>query len=132
MRIFWPVFFWLAAAYNLAVGLPLAFAPEAILQVGGAAVDPGPADMFVPLAGILIAGFGIVYALVALQPSRMKPVVWAGVFGKAGVLALSLPPWLRGEVGIDAVALSLGDLAFTLGFLVFLFTFRPKVRRPDS
>lgn len=127
MRMIWPVFFWLAAAYNLAVGLPLALAPESFLAAtGGAPAQPGPADMFVPLAGILIAGFGIVYALVALQPARMKPVVWAGVFGKAGVLALSLPPWFRGEVGIDAVALSLGDLAFTIGFLIFLFTYRPK------
>ena len=90
---------------------------------------PGPADMFVPLSGVLIAGFGIVYALVALQPVRMKPVVWAGVFGKGGVLALALPPFFRGEVGLDAVVLSLGDLAFTIGFLVFLFTFRPKAKK---
>jgi hypothetical protein len=126
MRIFWSVFFWLAAAYNIAVGIPLVLSPELILQPGTETPVPGPADMFVPLSGVLIAGFGIVYALVALQPVRMKPVVWAGVFGKGGVLALSLPPFFRGEVGLDAVALSLGDLAFTIGFLVFLFTFRPK------
>ena len=125
MRTFWRVFFGLAAAYNFAVGVPLALSPETFLAAGGAAPASGPADMFVPLSGMLIAGFGIVYALVAWQPERMKPVVWAGVFGKGGVLALSLPPWLRGEVGIDAVALSLGDLAFTIGFLVFLITHRP-------
>lgn len=125
MKIFWRIFFGLAAAYNLAVGLPLALTPEAFL----AAEAGAQAEMFAALSGVLIAGFGLVYAMVALWPARMKPVVWAGVFGKAGVLALSLPPFLRGEVGIDAVALSLGDLAFTIGFLIFLFTFRPKTEK---
>lgn len=123
MRRVWQVFFWLAAAYNFVVGLPLALFPGAFLEATGGA-PAGGSDLFMPLSGVLIAGFGIVYALVALEPERMKPVVWAGVFGKGGVLALSLPPWLRGEVGLDAVVLSLGDLAFLVGFLVFLLTFR--------
>lgn len=129
MHLFWSVFFWLAAAYNIAVGVPLILSPDLFLQAGAEPAMPGPADMFVPLSGVLIAGFGIVYALVALQPLRMKPVVWAGVFGKGGVLALSLPPFFRGDVGLDAIALSLGDLAFATGFLVFLFTFRPKAKK---
>lgn len=129
MRNFWRIFFGLAAAYNFAVGVPLALSPETFLAASGAAPASGPADMFVPLSGMLIAGFGIVYTLVAWQPERMKPVVWAGVFGKAGVLALSLPPWLRGEVGIDAIALSLGDLAFTVGFLLFLINYRPDAEK---
>lgn len=129
MRIFWAVFFGLAAAYNLAVGIPLALSPEVFLGAAGETAGNAAVDAFVPLSGVLIAAFGIVYALVAIQPARMKPVVWAGVAGKGGVLALSLPPWFRGEVGIDAVALSLGDLAFTVGFLVFLFTFRPKAEK---
>lgn len=129
MRIFWSVFFGLAAAYNFAVGIPLAISPEVILGVGDQAPVSSPAGTFVPLSGVLIAAFGIIYALVAVQPMRMKPMVWAGVVGKGGVLALSLPPWFRGEVGIDAVALSLGDLAFTIGFLVFLFTFRSKTEK---
>lgn len=108
----WQVFFWLAAAYNLVIGLGTFLAsawgtPEAI-------------------NGVLIFGFGIIYALVARQPQRFAPVLLAGIIGKAMVVLMLGPPnWAEG--GDSAVgAIVAGDLVFTLGFIAFLLLSRRR------
>lgn len=106
----WRVFFWLAAVYNLVIGLAAFLdarwgSPEAI-------------------NGVLIFGFGIVYALVARQPRRFAPVLVAGILGKAMVVLMLGPPnWSEGGDGAVG-AIVAGDLFFALGFLAFLLLSR--------
>lgn len=95
-----------AAAYNLLVGVPGVFTPGA-----------GVSDRIVAL---LVACFGVVYALVAWQPLRLAPALWAGVIGKIGVVALMMPEVTAGRAVPGTGAILAGDALFTLAFLAFL------------
>lgn len=99
-----------AAAYNWVVALPALIAPAT-----------GPSDRIV---AVLVAGFGLLYALVAGQPVRLAPALWAGVLGKLGVLGVMLPEVLAGRALPGTGAVLAGDLLFTLAFLAFLLARR--------
>lgn len=111
---FWSWILGAAAAYNLVVGLPGLFAPGA-----------GDPDRIVAL---LVACFGVVYGLVAREPLRLAPVLWAGVLGKIGVVALMAPEVLARRAVPGTGAILLGDMAFTLACLAFLLG---PARRPE-
>ena len=103
---FWPVVFWAAAVYNLVFGLP------GLLRRDGAVEGR--------IVGLLVSCFGLVYALVALDPVRFGPVLWAGVLGKLGVIALLGPAVMRGLAPRALGYVLAGDAAFTAAFLVYL------------
>ncbi len=94
-----------AAAYNLLVAVPG--------LVLGATVN----DRIVAL---LVGCFGLVYAMVARDPVRLGSVLWAGVLGKIGVVALMLPEVQAGRALPGAGWILLGDALFTVLFLAFL------------
>lgn len=95
-----------AAAFNLVVALPALFAAAA------------SADQ--RIAALLVGCFGLVYALVAWQPARLAPVLWAGIAGKAGIIALVLPEVLAGRAAPGTGAVLSGDAVFAALFLLFL------------
>lgn len=104
----WKTFFWIAAAFNFAIGLAGMLVPET--SVDGRTI------------GLLVFAFGIVYMQVARDPRRFGPVLWAGILGKVGVVAL-LGPGEFGPTGSGLISAVLaGDALFAFGFLVFLFT----------
>lgn len=94
-----------AALFNLAVALP------------SFAIAPGLPDRIVAL---MVGCFGLVYALVSREPERLAPVLWAGVIGKLGVVALMGPEVLAGRAVPGTGWILLGDMAFTLAFIAFL------------
>jgi hypothetical protein len=96
---------WAAAAYNLAIGLPG-------LIVGTAVTDR--------IVSLLVACFGLVYGLTARDPLRFAPMLWAGVAGKLGVVALMLPTVQTGSAAPGTGWILLGDALFTVLFVVFL------------
>ena len=104
----WRGFFWAAAVFNFLVGLSGMLAPVPTIDSR--------------IIGLLVFAFGVVYMLVARDPLRFAPVLWAGVIGKVGVVALLA----RDTLGEDGSALMAGVLAvdalFAVGFLAFLFT----------
>lgn len=97
---------WAAAAFNLAIGLPGLFRPGASLEGR--------------LVAVLVAGFGVLYGMVATDPSRLSPVLWAGVFGKLGVIALLAPAVAKGQAPKATGVLLAGDALFTAAFLYLL------------
>jgi hypothetical protein len=101
----WRWFFGAAAAYNFVIG-------GAGLVTGAAVNDR--------IVGLLVLCFGIVYAVVARDPARFGPALWAGVVGKAGVVAMLLPEISAGRAAPGMGAILAGDALFTLGFLLFL------------
>ena len=103
----WRAFFWLAAAYNLVIGL------GAFLDASWASAEA--------INGVLIFCFGIIYALVARDSGRFAPTLIAGIVGKAMVVAMLGPPnWFGpGEAAIGVIVA--GDLVFALGFVAFLW-----------
>ena len=104
----WRRFFWAAAIYNFVIGLAGMLTPEATIDAR--------------VIGLLVFGFGVVYALVARDPLRFAPVLWAGVLGKVGVVALLGPEASRAGGDPIIAAVLVGDALFALGFLAFLFT----------
>lgn len=102
----WKALFWAAALYNLVIGLP------GLFQADAAAADR--------IVALLVACFGLIYALVAHDPRRFATVLWAGVVGKIGVVALLLPTVQAGQAPPGMGWILLGDTLFTALFLVFL------------
>lgn len=108
----WRAFFWVAAVYNLLVGVAGLLRPDA-----------GPMERVVSL---LVGCFGIVYALLAREPVRLAPVLWAGLVGKIGVIALLGPEVAAGTVPPATGFLLAGDALFAAGFLAFLLSVRSR------
>ena len=102
----WRSFFFTSAAYNF--------------LIGGAALATTSAPVNDRIVGLLVACFGIVYALVAWRPDRFGPVLWAGIVGKLGIMALLLPDVIAGAAPAGTGVILGGDALFTVGFLVFL------------
>lgn len=119
----WRIFFGAAAIFNFAAGLPLLLAPEMMLGSFGL---PVPDDvLYHRMTGLLVVIFGMLYGFVATDLARFKPTVWLGVIGKSGVVILFAQAWMQGAMPFSAFSVSLGDVAFTLGFVVFLLTYKP-------
>lgn len=102
----WHIVLWAAAAFNLLVGT------GGLLQRGASREGR--------VIGLLVLAFGVVYAFVALEPDRFAPVLWAGVLGKFGVIALMLPAVARGELPKWIGWILAGDGLFAGFFLVLL------------
>ncbi len=104
----WRAFFWAATAFNFVIGIAGMLSPEATVDAR--------------IIGLLVFCFGVIYLLVARDPVRFAPALWAGVIGKIGVVAL-LGPQAYGENGDTLIAGVLAcDGLFALGFLAFLLT----------
>ena len=108
----WSWLLWAAAAYNWVVALPG-------LALAGAPVN----DRIVAL---LVCCFGVVYAITARDPARFAPMLWAGIIGKLGIVALLLPAVQAGTAAPGTGLVLSGDALFTVGFLALLFTARRK------
>lgn len=121
MRL-WKAVFAIAALFNLTVGLPLLLAPAAFYASLG---QPPPPDILSSqTAGLLIAVFGIGYAMVARDPVANRPILWLGVIGKT---PLPLIVWLNVQAGrapMSSFWLTLGDLLFAGLFLTYLLRTR--------
>lgn len=104
----WRIFFWLAAAFNFAIGLAGMLVPESSVDAR--------------IIGLLVFAFGLVYLIVASDPLRHGTVLWAGVLGKVGVVSLLGPRQFASGGDPLIMAVLAGDALFALGFLVFLFT----------
>lgn len=107
---FWTIMLWAAAGFNLLVAVPSFFLP-----------GTGVTDRIVAL---LVGCFGLVYAMVARAPQQLGQVLWAGVIGKLGVVALMLPEVQAGRALPGTGWILLGDMIFTALFLVFLLQSR--------
>lgn len=116
----WRIFFIAAAVFNFLAGAPMLFAPELMLQ---SLQVPVPNDlMFHRVTGLLVVCFGVIYGMIAMDLARYRPLVWLGIVGKGGVVALFTHAYVQGLLPFNAYAVSLGDLAFTIGFLWFVLT----------
>jgi hypothetical protein len=104
----WRIVLWAAVVFNLVVG------------AGGLAQRGAAREA--RLVALLVLAFAIVYAFVALDPARYAPVLWAGVFGKLGVIAIMLPAVARREAPRTVGWLLAGDAMFIGFFAVLLLS----------
>ncbi|MEO7095716.1 MAG: hypothetical protein ABI175_20830 [Polyangiales bacterium] len=109
-----------AATFNALVGLALLFARRSL----GAALklDPivGTNVAIANLCGAFIVLFGVVYALVALDPVRYRAFVPVSVAGKLVAVVAVAIPWLAGTIDATLPLLVGGDLVFAGLFAHFL------------
>lgn len=102
----WQWVLWAAAAFNLVIG--------------GAGLVQRGASREGRVVSILVASFGVIYALVAFDPDRFAPVLWAGVIGKLGVIAMLAPAVARGDMPRSIGWVLAGDGFFAGFFLIVL------------
>lgn len=102
----WHWMLWAAAAYNWLVSLP-------VLLNGLLTAEA-------KISAVLVAAFGLLYALVARDPARLAPALWAGVAGKLGLVLLLSPSIIAGTAAPGLTPVLAGDLLFILGFLALL------------
>ncbi len=115
----WRGFFAFASVYNLGVGAIMAAAPE---RVAGQLGVTGPGGAYaIAMVGLLIAVFGVGYAMVSYAPSRNRGIVWIGLIGKLGAVTLGSMQYAAGIVPASTFALAMGDLAFAAMFALFLW-----------
>jgi hypothetical protein len=105
----WAILLGAAAAYNLVIGIGG--------LISGAAVN----DRIVSL---LVACFGLVYAIAASNPRRYAPMLWAGIAGKLGIIALLWRDLAAGTAPAGTLPVLAGDALFTIGFLALLLALR--------
>ncbi|MFN2098815.1 hypothetical protein [Altererythrobacter sp. MF3-039] len=103
---FWRIFMFAAAAFNLLIGV-------------GGLLDPA-ATVEGRMTGLLVACFGVVYALVATDIARYRPMLWAGVIGKFGAVALLGPEVAAGAYPAFVGPILVGDAIFATAFLWLL------------
>ncbi|HVK80748.1 MAG TPA: hypothetical protein VM915_09045 [Verrucomicrobiae bacterium] len=115
----WRVLFALAALYNLAVGGTMLATPS--LLAPQLSVEGAGAPFAIMMSGLLIAMFGVGYALVARDPVGNRGIVWIGMIGKIGAAVLGTLQYQAGIVPFSTFALGMGDLVFVALFAVFLW-----------
>ena len=117
-----------AAVFNLAVGAPLLLAPLLVYRIAGMAA---PASLMeARLVGLFVILFGAVYWIIGQRDGRDAPLLMVGIVGKAGAFALTLGPWLAGQVPGMFPLLGCVDLVFGALFLSVLL--RANAQRPEA
>jgi hypothetical protein len=115
----WRVLFAFAAIWNLAVGGAMLAAPARAAEGLGISGAAGP--FAIAMCGMLIAVFGVGYAMVAAQPAQNRGIVWIGLIGKIGAATLGALQYVAGIIPVSTFALGMGDLAFAAAFAAFLW-----------
>ena len=115
----WRALFAFAALYNLAVGGTMLATPGALAEQLN--VEGAGAPFALMMSGLLIAMFGVGYALVARDPAGNRGIVWIGMIGKIGAAALGTIQYQAGIVPFTTFALGMGDLVFVALFALFLW-----------
>jgi hypothetical protein len=116
---FWRGLFALAAFYNLAVGGAMLAAPERIAAQLG--VSGTGAVYAMLMVGLMVAVFGVGYAMVSGAPAKNRGIVWIGAIGKFGAAALAAVQFNAGVIAMNTFLLGMGDLAFVALFALFLW-----------
>ena len=102
---------WMSVPFNFGAALMVVFPAVPLWVFLGLPQAP---LLHVALLSFVIAGFGVVYGWLALQPQIVRPLLACGVFGKGGVFVLIAGLWLAGAARVGVFAVALVDLAFAL------------------
>lgn len=110
-----------SVVFNIAVALgllvfrylfPLPFMP--LDPIGGTNL------VFANFTGLLVGMFGIIYALIAIDPVKFRLYIPLGIAGKLLALVGVVVPWLGGAVPVQLPALGCIDLIYAILFFDYL------------
>jgi hypothetical protein len=117
--LMWRGIFAFAALYNFAVGgAMLAFPDRAAAGLG---LSGAGAPFAIAMVGMLIAVFGVGYAMVSHAPARNRGIVWIGLLGKIGAAALGASQYVAQVIPFSTFLLGMGDAVFVVMFAIFLW-----------
>jgi hypothetical protein len=109
-----------AAAFNILLGLTLVFLRPMMQQRLGVEAADGVNLVLGNMAGLLAALLGVIYALIAGDPARYRPIIVLAAFGKLLAVVVVVAPWLRGEIAGALPVLVMGDLVYAALFLDYV------------
>lgn len=115
----WRAFFAFAALFNIAAGGAMVAGPVRIGAQLGA--EGAGAPYAVMMVGLLIAVFGLGYAIVARAPAQNRGIVWIGLASKLGAVALGWTQYDAGALPTSMLPLIGSDLMFAVLFALFLW-----------
>jgi len=114
----WRTVFWLAAAFNLAIGAAMVVASPLFYRLAGAV---HPASRLEPqLIGGFIVTFGIGYGFIARAPQRNRDLMRMGVIGKTGAAIVIWWRFFDATAPLVFAVLVSGDLIWAAVFVLFL------------
>lgn len=118
--VFWKRFFLFCGIWNLLiVGLPMALAPSWMAATSGLELPSG-SWLFVRMAGLIIATFGVGYFMVSNDLDRHRSIVTLGLIGKIAVGLMFAIYWINGGISFRAFVTGASDLLFAAFFWRFL------------
>ena len=109
-----------AAAFNILIGLSLMFLRPLLQARLGIAPAEGENLVLANLAGLLAAMVGVIYAMIARQPERYRPIIVLAAIGKALAFWMVFTAWRQGEIGPQLAVLVTGDLIYAALFADYL------------
>ena len=121
-----------AAVCNWIVGLGLILLRP--MLEGPIGLEPlnGVGLMFSNLTGLLITIMGWVYALVAFDPARYRPLILVGAVGKLLAVVCVIIPRLGGEIPVALPSLIMGDAIYAALFLHYLWISRARAEPSET
>lgn len=107
--------FWIAAAYDGALGLAFLIAPVAIYNAIGV---PLPNHMgYIQFASALLIVFALGFAMVARNPRGNRSIILLGIGLKASYCGVVFGHWALGSIPLVWTLFAWTDLAFLLAFV---------------
>lgn len=120
----WSIMFYIAAAFNIIAAIGALLTPaesNALMMYGSKTALANPAASINTQAFLVfVLIFGIGYAMVAMDPTKNRGIVWLGILGKLYVFTAWGIYYKSGIVTLTAFAGTFGDLIFTILFIMFL------------
>lgn len=116
--------FAVGAAWNFVIAISILVAPLISLRLLYGR-EPGADDSLLAMLNrdfafcVLLLGVG--YGIVAFDPSRNHGLIWIGILGKLGVVAMFGQRWLTGVATAWVLPAAAGDLVFAALFAWFLW-----------
>ena len=104
------------ALFNLLAGVPFLLLPQRMTELLGAEGSP-LASLFMQLTGCSVVLFGVLYALIASDIRRFRPLILLGVAGKLTVVVLVWYAWFSAVLGWFLPLLVLADALYSLLFV---------------
>jgi len=120
---FWTGMFWSAALFNFIVALFVG--PFGAFAYDVLGFDYAPTEhIWRYLSALLIAMYGIGYALAALEPTMNRNIIILGMMGKLFVVLLVVTMYFTDGIPIGVPIIASGDLLYVLLFFAFLYRTR--------
>jgi len=116
------MFLYFAGAYNFGATLILVLLARVAPQWLGVDVLQASQLLYVDLAALLIAGFGLGYVLGGVDLARFWPFISLGALCKTGVAVLAAVYFVTGNAGLLVMLLAAGDAVFAILFVRLLRT----------